>query len=218
MEAHRNFYKEHSLEEMNISINQFYDEMKNRRTVRTLSSREVPREIIIKCVQIAGTAPSGANIQPWHFVVVSNPDLKKEIRKGAEENEKEFYSHKASEEWLNALTKFNTNVSKPFLETAPYLIIPFAQKTRTLDNGKKEANYYVNESVGIATGFLITAIHKAGLVCLPYSPSPMNFLNKLLNRPENEKAVLVIAVGYPSEDATVPMITKKELDEFATFI
>lgn len=217
-ESISNYFQEYSLEEMKLRAENFRIEMQGRRSVRDFSSRAVPKEIIEDCLLVAGSAPSGANMQPWHFVVVNDSEMKKKIRTEAEKNENEFYDHKATDKWLDAITPFKTNAVKPFLEIAPYLIVIFAERNRVLADGTKEQNYYVSESAGIATGFLIAAIHKAGLVCLPYSPSPMGFLNKLLDKPENEKAFLVIAVGYPADDATVPAIRKKNLDELATFI
>ena len=214
----RNYFKQYSMYEIKKRASKFKNEMLRRRTVRDISDRPVSKEIIEDCLIIAGSAPSGANIQPWHFVVIGDPAVKRKIRSEAEKNENEFYSNKATEEWLQALKPFNTNAVKPFLETAPYLIAVFAQKNRILDDGKKEQNYYVNESVGIATGFLITAIHKAGLASLTYSPSPMGFLNELLGRPDNERPFILLAVGFPADNAEVPAITKKSLNEIATFM
>ncbi|HHJ07303.1 MAG TPA: nitroreductase family protein, partial [Anaerolineae bacterium] len=166
----------------------------------------------------AGTAPNGANQQPWHFTVVSDPAIKKQIREAAEAEEKAFYSGRAGDEWLKALAHLGTDWEKPFLETAPYLIVIFAQSYGLDQTGKKTKHYYVTESVGIATGMLITAIHHAGLVSLTHTPSPMGFLRRILNRPVNEKPFLILVVGYPAKDAQVPVISKKSLDEIATFV
>ncbi len=190
----------------------FRDLMKKRRTVRSFSTEKVDFKIIKNCIEAAGTAPNGANRQPWKFVVVSNPQVKKEIRKRAEELEKEFYESKASEEWLEALKPLGTGVENPFLEEAPYLIVVFAEKYEKKED-KIIKNYYVKESVGIATGILVAALHNAGLAVLTYTPSPMNFLNEVLKRPANETPFILLAVGFPSEDAQVPELTKKRLNE-----
>jgi len=211
-------YREYPLEEMRERAQTFREEMQRRRTIRTFSSRPVPRGIIEECIRTAGTAPNGANLQPWHFVIVSDPDVKKQIREGAEQEERAFYERRASEEWLEALAPLGTDWHKPFLEEAPYLIVIFGLSNTILPDGTKRKNYYVTESVGIATGMLITAIHHAGLASLTHTPSPMGFLNKILNRPANERPFLVLVVGYPAEDTTVPDINKKSLEEIATFI
>jgi nitroreductase len=186
--------------------------MKTRRSVRDFSSRPVSEEIIHNCIKTAVYAPSGANKQPWHFMIVKDPKIKKEIRIAAEAEEKEFYSHRATKEWLEDLNQFGTDWHKPFLETAPYLIVIFKE---IIDKHGDESrkNYYVNESVGIAAGFLLTAIHNAGLASLTHTPSPMKFLQEILNRPENERAFLLIPVGYPADEAEVPAINKKPFDE-----
>jgi nitroreductase len=186
--------------------------MKTRRSVRDFSSRPVSEEIIHNCIKTAVYAPSGANKQPWHFMIVKDPKIKKEIRIAAEAEEKEFYSHRATKEWLEDLNQFGTDWHKPFLETAPYLIVIFKE---IIDKHGDESrkNYYVNESVGIAAGFLLTAIHNAGLASLTHTPSPMKFLQEILNRPENERAFLLIPVGYPADEAEVPVINKKPFDE-----
>lgn len=196
----------------------FREAMARRRTVRQFSERSIDREVIDHCLLVAGSAPSGANLQPWHFVVVSDPAIKKQIREGAEHEEREFYHGRAPQEWLDALAPLGTDDQKPFLDTAPYLIAIFAQSYGVLPDGRKVKNYYVQESVGIATGMLITAIHHAGLVSLTHTPSPMGFLNAILNRPPNEKPYLLLVVGYPAEGAMVPDITKKSLAEIATFV
>jgi iodotyrosine deiodinase len=197
---------------------QFRDAVQRRRTVRQFSSEPVAREVIEHCLRAAGSAPSGANLQPWHFVVVTSPDLKRQIREGAEAEERQFYSGRAPQEWLDALAPLGTDAEKPFLETAPYLIAIFGESYGRLPDGRKVKNYYVQESVGIATGILITALHHAGLVSLTHTPSPMGFLNAILDRPANERPFLLLVVGLPAEGATVPDIGKKPLDAVATFL
>ncbi|HJU44555.1 MAG TPA: nitroreductase family protein [Vicinamibacterales bacterium] len=196
----------------------FREQMRSRRTVRHFSDRPIARDVIEQCLLTAGGAPSGANLQPWHFVVVSDPDVKRRIRAAAEEEEREFYAHRAPQEWLDALEPLGTDAHKPFLDTAPYLIAIFAQSYGVLPDGRKVKNYYVQESVGIATGMLITAVHLAGLVSLTHTPSPMGFLNEILGRPSNEKPFLLLVVGHPADDAVVPAITKKPLAAISTFI
>ncbi len=196
----------------------FRDQMQRRRTVRHFSEATVDRPVIEECLLVAGSAPSGANLQPWHFVVVSDAALKARIREGAEKEEREFYHGRAPQEWLDALAPLGTDDRKPFLEDAPYLIAIFAQSYALLPDGRKVKNYYVQESVGIATGMLITAIHHAGLVSLTHTPSPMGFLNTILSRPANEKPYLLLVVGYPADGAVVPDIGKKPLSEIATFL
>ena len=195
----------------------FLSHIHQRRTVREFSNKPVPIEIINNAVKAASSAPSGANKQPWHFVIVKDSIVKKEIRISAEKEEKEFYEHRASDDWLADLNQFKTDWHKPFLEIAPYLIVVFKQNY-DLGKSEKRKNYYVNESVGIASGFLLVALHNAGLVTLAHTPSPMGFLEKILNRPDNEKAVLLIPVGYPAEDAKVPDLKKKSFDKVATII
>ena len=194
----------------------FFNKIKTRRTIRDFSSKDISIEILENAIKAAGRAPSGANQQPWHFVIVSNKKIKKSIRNAAEKEEQAFYTKRAPEEWLNALKHIGTDANKPHLEKAPYLIIVFAERYSVNEKSEKIKNYYVSESVGISTGFLITALHFAGLVTLTHTPSPMKFLNKILNRPSNESAYLIIAVGYPDDDATVPVISKKQLSEFLT--
>ncbi|MCA9743311.1 MAG: nitroreductase family protein [Deferribacteres bacterium] len=213
-----NDFPETSPESMQQRVDAFYQYMRTRRTVRDFSSRPVSREVIEKCLLIAGTAPNGANRQPWHFVVISDPKIKKVIREAAEEEEREFYRNRAPQDWLDALAPLGTDENKPFLETAPYLIAIFAQSYEPLPAGGKAKNYYVQESVGIATGFLITALHQAGLATLTHTPSPMGFLNEILDRPAHERPYMLLVVGYPASDARVPAITKKSLDEIATFL
>lgn len=197
---------------------EFYQDIRRRRTVREFADRPVPREVIENCLRAAGTAPNGANMQPWHFVVVSDPAIKLKIRVEAEKEEYDFYHHKAPQEWLDALAPLGTNEHKPFLEHAPYLIVIFAESYGVLPDGRKVKHYYAQESVGIATGILITAIHHAGLVSLTHTPSPMGFLNEILGRPSRERPFLILVVGYPAEGATVPMIAKKSLEEIVTFV
>ncbi|WP_420386207.1 nitroreductase family protein [Roseivirga sp.] len=204
-------------EEMIERSQKFYDWMETRRSVRDFSDQPVPREVIENIIKSASTAPSGAHKQPWTFCVVSNPELKKEIREAAEKEEYESYTKRMSEEWLEDLKPMATDWHKPFLETAPYLIIVFKRPFEYDPEGKKHQNYYVNESVGLAAGMLITAIHDAGLVTLTHTPSPMNFLQKLLNRPDNERAYLLLPVGYEAEEVYVPNNRRKGLDEVAVF-
>lgn len=196
----------------------FYQHVSERRTVREFSDQPIPREIIDNALLAAGTAPSGANMQPWHFVVVSDPAIKSQIREAAEVEEREFYSHRASQEWLDALAPLGTDEHKPFLETAPYLIVIFLKKFSYDEKGNRFKNYYTTESVGIATGILITALHMAGIATLTHTPSPMKFLNKILGRPSDERPFLILVAGYPEEGATVPDISKFELDKIASFL
>ena len=211
-------YIEFPAEEMKQRAVEFRQHIQRRRTVRQFSERQVPRQVIEECLLTAGSAPSGANLQPWHFVVVSDPRVKHEIRVAAEQEEKEFYSRRAPQEWLDALAVIGTDEHKPFLEAAPCLIVIFGKNHSQLPDGRRVKNYYVGESVGIATGFLITAIHNAGLVSLTHTPSPMGFLNEILNIPPGEKPFLLLVVGYPADDAQVPIIEKNLLVEIATFI
>jgi len=185
-----------------------YAEIKTRHTIRDFTDRPVARAVIEACVTAAGTAPSGANHQPWHFVAISNPALKHQIRLEAEAEERRFYEGAAGDEWLKALEPIGTNDQKPHLDIAPWLIIVFAQRWGEFDDGTRFKNYYVPESVGIATGFLIWALHKAGLSVLTHTPNPMKFLNAALDRPASEKPVMILAVGHPAADATVPAVAK----------
>jgi len=211
-------YKEYPLEEMRQRLNDFYADVNRRRTVRDFSDRPVPRDIIETALKVANTAPSGANLQPWHFAVVSGPETKRKIREAAEAEEREFYSHRASPEWLAALEPLGTDSNKPFLETAPYLIAVFLQKFGKLPDGRKVKHYYPVESTGLATGMLITALHHAGLATLTHTPSPMKFLNQILGRPTSERPFLLLVTGYPAADAEVPDISRKSLEDFASFI
>ena len=201
-------YKKKNDQEMFEHSHNFMQLMLSRRSIRDFSSKDVPGSVIENILKTAISAPSGANKQPWSFVVVKSKGLKKKIRIAAEKEEKKFYSQRVTDEWLDDLNKFGTNWEKPFLEEAPALIIIFRQ---SYDNSgsKKRKNYYVNESVGIATGFLLTAIQNAGLVCLTHTPSPMGFLERILERPKNEKAYLLIPIGFPAKDARVPVLDKK---------
>ena len=210
-------YKSYPIEEMQKRSEEFFIDIQRRRTVRDFSNEPVPKEIIENCLRAAGTAPSGANRQPWHFSVVSNLETKKKIREAAEEEEKKFYSGRAPDEWLEALEPLGTDENKPFLEVAPYLIVIFSEAYGLDAQSEKIKNYYVSESVGIATGMLITALHNAGLATLTHTPSPMNFLRKILGRGENERAFLILVTGFPSENAMAPNIAKKNLEEYSTF-
>lgn len=196
----------------------FNELMRKRRTVRDFSAEPLPREVIEQAIRTAGSAPSGANMQPWHFVVVESAEIKRQIRAAAEAEEREFYQRRASAEWLNALQPLGTDAHKPFLETAPYLIVIFLKKFSSNDVGEKLKNYYTAESVGIATGMLIAALHNAGVATLTHTPSPMKFLNEILGRPATEKPYMILVAGLPAEGAQVPAIDKKPLEEIADFI
>ena len=209
---------EYAPAEMERRAAEFRREVARRRTVRDFSARPVPRSVIEECIRAAGTAPNGANHQPWHFVAVTEPEVKARIRVAAEEEERAFYGGGAPQEWLDALAELGTDEHKPFLETAPFLIVIFAERYQELPDGRRVKNYYVQESVGIATGILITALHHAGLATLTHTPSPMGFLNEILGRPPNERPFLILVAGYPAGDARVPQITKKPLDDIATFL
>lgn len=205
-------------EEMQKAAAEFYAFMQKRHSIREFTDRTVPRSVIEDCVHAAGTAPSGANHQPWHFVAISNPEFKHRIREAAEEEERKFYAGGGGDEWLKALEPIGTSAEKPHMDIAPWLIVVFAQRFGQFDDGVKFKNYYVPESVGIATGFLLAALHTAGLTALTHTPNPMKFLNKLLERPASEKPTMIIAVGHPATDATVPSVAKikKPLDEILT--
>jgi nitroreductase len=211
-------YRSFSEDEMRARAEGFFEELRRRRSVRDFSPRPVPREVIEACLRAAGSAPSGANRQPWHFVVVGDPSVKRRIREAAEREEQEFYERRAPQPWLDALAPLGTDAAKPFLETAPWLIAIFAERYGTDASGERRDNYYVTESVGLATGFLIAALHHAGLASLTHTPSPMGFLNEILRRPANERPFLLLVVGYPAEGATVPAIVRKPLAEIATFV
>ena len=194
----------------------FFENLSTRRTIRNFSEKPVPREVIENCIKTASTAPSGANMQPWHFVLISDPAIKKQIRIAAEKEEREFYENRAPKEWLDILAPLGTDDHKPYLETAPWLIAVFMQRFGKLPDGREVKHYYGLESVGIATGMLITAIHNAGLASLTHTPSPMGFLNEILERPKNERPFLLLVVGHPAEDARVPDIKRKDINEIMT--
>jgi len=221
MANHPNFvalpvFNIHPPAEMQRRADEFYEEIRQRRTVREFSDKPVDREIIEKCILAAGTAPCGANLQPWHFAVVEDPSVKSKIRAAAEIEEREFYHGKAPQAWLDALAPLGTDENKPFLEIAPYLIVVFAKAYDVLPDGRKVKQYYATESVGIATGFLIYGLHHAGLATLTHTPSPMKFLNEILDRPTNERPFVLLVTGYPADNAKVPTITKKPLAEIMT--
>ena len=203
---------------MQQQAREFYQLMSKRRSVRDFSDQPVPASVLEDAILAAGTAPSGANMQPWHFVVVQNPEVKRKIRLAAEVEERELYENRASEEWLDALAPLGTDANKPFLETAPALIAIFLKKITIDEQGEKHKNYYTSESVGIATGVLITALHNAGLATLTHTPSPMKFLSQILERPSHERPFLLLVTGYPSEGTRVPDIKRLPLDKIATFI
>ncbi|WP_395338021.1 nitroreductase family protein [Ningiella sp. W23] len=203
----------------------FYKDIKRRHSIRMFSERAVDKAIIENCIKAAGTAPNGANRQPWHFAAIHSADVKRQVREQAEAHERRFYGGSAGEQWLDALKPLGTDAQKPYLETAPWLIAVFSQKKSSSDekqNGSasKQQNYYIHESVGIATGFLITALHHAGLATLTHTPKPMSFLSKICKRPDDERPYMLIITGYPSADATVPThaLQKKTLDEIASFL
>ncbi len=195
----------------------FKNDMKNRRSIREYSKKMVTQRVIENIIKVAANAPSGANKEPWFFSIIKDSKIKKKIRIAAEKEEKSFYTHRAPQSWLDDLNKFGTDWSKEFLEVAPYLIVVFKQ-IYDLDNGKKYKNYYVNESVGIACGFLLAAIHKAGLVALTHTPSPMGFLESICNRPQNERAFLLIPVGLPDSTARVPVLNKKKFNDYCEIL
>lgn len=209
-------YREYPPSEMEARSRAFAAEMQRRRTTRHFSDRPVSRAVIEACLEAAGTAPSGAHLQPWHFVVITDATLKQRIRVAAEKAEEEFYAT-APAEWLAALAPLGTDAQKPYLETAPYLIAVFAERYGLSATGQRRAHYYVNESVGIAAGFLLAALHHAGLVALTHTPNPMGFLSKVLERPSNERPVMLVVTGYPASEAQVPCLNRKRLRDIATF-
>lgn len=213
-------YVEYPAEEMSGRINEFTADMKRRRTIRDFDERAVDKSIIEQAILAAGTAPSGANHQPWHFVVLNDPARRKALREAAEAEERAFYDGKAGDEWLDALKPLGTDASKPFLETAPVLIAVFAQRRGGVTVGEDKKNYYINESVGIACGFLLAALHRAGLATLTHTPNPMRFLNEVCERPENEKPYMLVVAGYPAANATVPAhaLIKKSLADITSWI
>ena len=204
--------------DMQARADAFFEEVNRRRTVRFFSEDAVPRELIETCIRSAGTAPSGANQQPWTFIAIQDGAVKKMIRVAAEAEEHEFYARRATDEWLDALAPLGTDASKPFLETAPWLIAVFYEAYGIKPDGRREKRYYPMDSVGIATGILIAALHHAGLATLTHTPSPMAFLNQFAGRPDNERPFVLLVVGYPTTDATVPNISRKSLDEIAVFV
>ena len=211
-------YREYPAAQMLRRARDLRADVERRRTVREFSDRPVAREVIEECLRVAASAPSGANRQPWRFVVVASPETKRRLREAAEREEADFYQRRAPNEWLEALAPLGTDEHKPFLETAPYLIVVFAEQHGVAPDGTSIKNYYVPESVGIATGMLIGALHHAGLACLTHTPAPMRFLNELLGRPRNEKPYLILVTGYPHADASVPEIAKKSLAEQVEFV
>ncbi len=211
-------YRQYPIEEMQKRSKEFLEGIVRRRTVRDFSDKLVPKDIIENCIKAAGSSPSGANHQPWHFAVVTDPDTKTDIRKAAEEEERLLYNERAPNEWLEALAPLGTDENKPFLEIAPYLIVIFAESYSLDTDDNKIKNYYVSESVGIATGILITALHNAGLVTLTHTPSPLNFLRRILRRGKNERAFLILVTGFPAEDAKVPVLEKKNFEDYTSFI
>ncbi len=211
-------FREYPPDEVAARADQFYAELARRRTVRHFSERPIPREVIERCILTAGTAPSGANLQPWRFVAVVRPETKAAIRVAAEAEEKEFYAHRAPPEWLKALKAIGTTPEKPFLETAPCLIAVFEERYSLLADGSRRKHYYSAESTGLATGLLIAAFHHAGLATLTHTPSPMGFLREILKRPENERPYLLLVVGYPADDAVVPDLSRKKLSDIAHFV
>ena len=210
-------FRELPLEEMQARVSDFVADLRRRRTVRHFTDRAVPRTLIEECLRAANSAPSGGNRQPWHFVIVGDAETKSRIREAAEAEEYELYHGRASNEWLEALAILGTDEHKPFLEIAPWLIVVFAEIWGVSPDGSKKKNFYVQESVGIATGFLIAALHRAGLATLTHTPSPMGFLRDILGRGENERAFLILVTGYPADDAEVPVIEKKKLDDVTSF-
>ncbi|WDE06614.1 nitroreductase family protein [Thalassomonas viridans] len=213
-------YIEYPADEMLSRSQSFYQDIKRRHSIRKFSDRPVDRQIIENCIKAAGTAPSGANHQPWHFVAIQDAEIKKQIREQAEAHERGFYSGRAGDEWLHALKPLGTDADKPYLETAPWLIAIFSQKKGGITVEENNTNYYVHESVGIATGFLINALHSSGLATLTHTPKPMSFLNKICQRGENDRAYMLLIAGYPAEDATIPehARVKKSLEHIATFL
>ncbi len=210
-------YFNFSREKILKKAKKFNKNIQKRRTIRNFSSIPIAKEVIEQCILAAASAPSGAHMQPWHFAVIGNQEIKNKIREAAEVEEREFYQHRASEEWLKALEPLGTDTNKPFLETAPWLIAVFAERYGIDEEGKRYKHYYTPESVGISCGMLITALHNCGLATLTHTPSPMGFLKKILKRPDNERAYMLIVCGHPTEDAKVPNLKRKELNQIATF-
>ena len=213
-------FTEYPEDEMRAKAQQYYQEIKRRHSVRHFADTPVPQDIIESCIKAAGTAPSGANHQPWHFVCVENQDIKHKIRIAAEEEERNFYAGKAGDVWLSDLEKVGTDEHKPFLETAAWLIVIFLKRSSVNEDGSKQKNYYMTESCGIATGFLINALHSAGLATLTHTPSPMTFLADVLGRPANERAYMILVAGHPAGEAEIPLAAtrKKPLEEISSFL
>lgn len=215
---HRVKFTRYSRTEMIKRSEEYLNQIRRRRTVREFSQEDVPKDVLENCLLAAGSAPSGANRQPWYFVIVSDSNTKKRIRLAAEEEEKEFYDHRATADWLEDLAPLGTDENKPFLELAPHLIVIFQKKYTVSEDRKKHINYYAPESVGIATGMLISALHFSGVATLTHTPSPMKFLNKILDRPDSEKPFLILVTGYPLKNALIPDIKKYPLDKITTFV
>jgi nitroreductase len=211
-------YREYPEADMRRRAKAFREDIHRRRTIRDFDDRPVPKAVIQECIRAATAAPSGAHMQPWKFVAVSDLRIKKRIRVAAEEEERHFYEHRASPEWLEALSTLGTTAEKPFLETAPWLIAIFEERWGLTPGGERRKHYYPTESVGIATGFLIAALHNAGLASLTHTPSPMKFLNEILGRPRNERPFLLLVAGYPAAEASVPELERKPLEEVAEFL
>ncbi len=214
-------FVEYPVAEMEQRASDFYANVKRRHSIRQFSERPVPRSIIEHCIKAAGTAPSGANHQPWHFVAIQSPEVKRQVREQAEAHEQKFYhGSNTSQEWLDALKPLGTDAQKPYLETAPWLIAIFSQKKGGIEEGKKQQNYYIHESVGIATGILITALHNAGLATLTHTPKPMSFLSNICQRPDDERPYMLLIAGYPAEGATIPehALKKKQFEQICTVI
>ena len=211
-------YPVRSVEELQQRSRQFCAQLQRRRTMRDFSAAPVPRAVIEECVRAAATAPSGANMQPWHFVIVGDSDIKRRIRVAAEVEERDFYTKRAPQEWLQALAPLGTNPDKPFLEIAPWLIAIFVQRHGLSADGTRFKHYYASESVGIATGMLITALHHAGLATLTHTPARMGFLKEILGRPDHERPFMILVTGFPAADAKVPEIEKKPFEEIVTFV
>ena len=213
-------FHEYPPDEMAARARAFYDDIRRRHTIRAFADKPVPRAIVEDCIRAAGTAPSGANHQPWHFAAIGSAAVKARVRAAAEAEERAFYDGRAGQEWLEALDPLGTDADKPYLETAPWLIAIFAQRRGGVAAGQDRKNYYINESVGIATGFLICALHHAGLATLTHTPKPMGFLNEICGRPDTDKPYILLVTGYPASDATVPIhaLTKKALDDITTFL
>ena len=205
-------------DDMIMQARAFYQRIKTRRSVRDFSAKAVPKQVIEQAILAAGTAPNGANMQPWYFVAVSNGAIKRQIRLAAEKEEREFYEQRASQEWLDALSHLGTDAQKPFLEIASHLIVVFLKKFSYDEHGTKLKNYYTSESVGLATGFLIDALHHSGVATLTHTPSPMKFLNEILERPSDERPFMILVAGYPADNCEVPVIDKKPLTDIATFL